>query len=144
MFRPKIYKKSGRFRSLRGVRLPRKKKFDTVIPTDGQVKVRSKYEKITVEWLNSHKIEFRYEPLLILAGKKYRPDFFLPGFDLFLEICGYGHHPFYRDRVSHKEMIYRKHNLNVVFVHFSGKGGKESLTDLLKVKLAEAGVGLID
>ena len=95
--------------------------------TPAGTSVRSRYEKKAVEYFQKENIEFIYEPLLLLDGKQYRPDFFLPEFDLFVEICGYGHMPHYRDRTAFKKQLYRKHQLKVLFIHYNGRGSLEKI-----------------
>lgn len=63
---------------------------------------------------------------MLLNGRKFRPDFFLPDFDLFVEICGYNHQPYYRDRIKYKEQIYKKNDLQSVFVNYNGTGNLRS------------------
>jgi len=121
-----------------GLKLARRQKFETSIPV-GKVKVRSKYEKRTVKYLEKNNIKFQYEPLILLDGRQYRPDFYLPEHNLFLEICGYGHMPFYSDRVAFKEEMYKKNKLKAVFVHYNGKG---SLEKLIKIELEKFGISL--
>lgn len=130
-------KKDGRPMPSRGLRLPRKKKFEAELDTTAGVKVRSKYEKRCAEFLEKYGIRFQYEPLILLDGRKYRPDFYLPDYNLFVEICGYRHMPHYTDRQSHKEQIYEKRSLNSLFINYSGKG---SLEKLLRAELEQAGV----
>jgi len=89
--------------------------------------VRSKYEKTCTAFFEKNGIEYKYEPLILLGGKQYRPDFYLPQYDLFVEICGYNHMPHYRDRVKLKEKAYAKGGLRAVFVYYNGKGSLESL-----------------
>lgn len=76
---------------------------------------------------------------MLLGGRQFRPDFYLPAYELFVEICGYGHMPHYRDRVRKKRQLYEKHGLRTVFVEYAGRG---SLKDLLRAALQEAGVTL--
>jgi hypothetical protein len=78
--------------------------------------VRSRLERACVAFLEEQGIRYQYEPLLLLAGRQYRPDFFLPDYGLFLEICGYTHMPFYCDRLLEKEAVYRKQGLKVAFL----------------------------
>jgi len=132
--RPRL-KKTGkpgsgrsRFRSARAVH--RKPHID--IPAAKAV--RSKYEKTCVEYFQQNGIAFQYEPVILLEGKQYRPDFFLPDMELFVEICGYNHMPQYRDRVGFKEKIYERNGLKALFVYYNGRG---SLADLLKAGLEE-------
>ncbi|MBN2227728.1 MAG: hypothetical protein JW763_10225 [candidate division Zixibacteria bacterium] len=117
--------------------MPRQKQFAATLSTAEGIKVRSRYEQRTVAFLAKHDIAFRYEPLIILAGRQYRPDFYLPQFNLFVEICGYGHMPFYRDTISRKKRLYAEGGLHCLFISHNGKG---SLDKLLYDELAKAGV----
>jgi len=137
MFERKKYRKSSRYTPPRGVKLERRRAFQPRIETKSGVRVRSSYEKTTADFLHKNNITFQYEPLILLAGKQYRPDFFLPDYDLFLEICGYNHMPFYTDRTKFKQELYRKHNLRAIFIRYNGKG---SLPNILKTSLAGLGV----
>ncbi len=74
---------------------------------------------------------------MLIAGRQYRPDFYLPEFNLFLELCGFNHMPFYVDRINQKRELYRKHGLNAVFVSYNGKGALEKI---LREELKAAGV----
>lgn len=126
-FAGKRFKKDGLHVAPPGVRVPRKRKFDTGIATRSGRPVRSKYEKRCADFFTEKEIEFIYEPLIILGGRQYRPDFFLPEYNLFVEICGYGHMPYYCDRTDRKEQIYRKAGLDAVFIHYNGKGSLEKI-----------------
>jgi len=137
MLKRKLYKKSGKYGPLRGIRVPRKGRFEPVLETESGVKVRSLYEKRCADYLFRNKIEFQYEPLMLLGGRQFRPDFFLPEYSLFLEICGYDHMPFYRDRTAHKRHVYRKQGLQSVFLHYKGKG---SLETRIRTELSRLGV----
>lgn len=106
----------------RGLKLPRKRLFEPVIETESGVKVRSQYEKACADFLYRNNIAFQYEPLMLLNGRQFRPDFYLSDFNLFLEICGYNHQPYYRDRISLKKRIYEKSGLSAVFVNHDGSG----------------------
>ena len=132
-------KRSPRFTPPRGTVLERHGLFEPKIATGSGVKVRSKYEKKCADFLFENKIEFQYEPLILLAGKQYRPDFYLPALNLFIEICGYNHMPFYVDRTSFKKQLYEKHNLKAIFIYFNGKG---SLEEELRKSLTAYGLEL--
>ena len=136
MQRRKRIKKTGKPSAVRGVRLAPKFKFKRTVKTGNNFRVRSRYEKKCVEYFEKNKIDYQYEPLVLLAGRQYRPDFFLSEYNLFVEICGYGHMPFYNDRVEFKRELYRRHNLRAVFVRFNGRG---SLEKILEKELSEMG-----
>jgi len=118
--------------------LPRKKLFEPVIETDSGIRVRSSYEKRCADFLYKNNIRFQYEPLMLLGGRQFRPDFYLPDHNLFIEICGYNHQPYYRDRRIHKEQIYKKNGLRAVFVNFNGNGSLEG-----KIEKNLEAVGLV-
>jgi hypothetical protein len=120
----------GKYGRRRGTRVPRKKKFEAVIETEPGVKVRSQLEKHCADFLYKNEIRFQYEPLMLLGGRQFRPDFYLPDHNLFLEICGYNHMPFYRDRTNSKKEIYEKHGLQVIFLE--GKTPRAMLSLLQK------------
>ena len=113
---------------------PKRERNKPTIETSVGIHVRSQYEKITVDFLGKHNVKFQYEPLIILDGKQYRPDFFLLEHNIFIEICGFIHMPNYRDRIKFKEELYNKNNLKSLFIEYSGKG---SLEKLLEIKLKE-------
>lgn len=131
--------KTGKPAPARGIRMPRQRRFEAILPTESGVKVRSKYECRCADFFTQHKVAFQYEPLMLLGGRQFRPDFFLPEHELFVEICGYGHMPHYRDRVKQKQELYEQHGMRAIFVHYSGKG---SLEELLQAELAKVGVTL--
>jgi DNA helicase IV len=139
MYNRKRIKKNGKCIPLRGARLERKKKFEPTIATASGVEVRSLYEKRCADFLFDNNIKFKYEPLILLDGKQYRPDFFLPDFNLFIEICGYGHMPYYNERLKLKERLYEKHNLQVLFIHYNGRG---SLEKKIRESLEKHGIDL--
>lgn len=124
-------KKTGRPGLSAGVRYKRPKIKPPSVPAAGKLNVRSRYEKECVEYFEEQGIDYKYEPLIILAGKQYRPDFYLPGLDLFIEICGFTHMPYYTDRVEQKRQMYAHGGLKAVFIVHNGRGS-------IKDKLCEA------
>ncbi len=109
-------------RPLPGKKLARKRKFEPTLETASGILVRSSYERKCADLLFANKIRFQYEPLIILDGKQFRPDYFLSDYNLFIEICGFNHQPYYRARIKFKEKIYKKNKLDAVFVHYNGTG----------------------
>jgi hypothetical protein len=105
------------------------------VPTSGRP-VRSSFEKVCVAFFEEHSLRYQYEPLLLLSGRQFRPDFYLPDLGLFIEICGYVHMPFYRDRMEEKRRVYETQGLRVVFiVPERGKKFREQLTELILGRL---------
>ncbi|MCP4634387.1 MAG: hypothetical protein GY855_15780 [candidate division Zixibacteria bacterium] len=127
MYNQRKRRKPSQYIPPRGIKLHRKKKFEPVLETKSGIKVRSKYEVTTANYLYNNSIEFLYEPLMILGGQQYRPDFYLPEYNLFLEICGYNHMPYYRDRSAYKYETYKRHGLQFIFIYYNGKGSLEKI-----------------
>jgi len=136
----KRLRKDGKHAYPSGLKLARRRKFEAVIPV-GSSKVRSNYEKRCAEYLDMNNIKYQYEPLILLDGRQYRPDFYLPDYNLFLEICGYRHMPFYSDRIERKQMIYKKNRLKAVFISYNGRG---SLEKLIESELEKFGIEFIE
>lgn len=82
----------------------------------GERPIRSKLEQAAIEWFRERRLDFQYEPLIVLGGRQYRPDFYLPQLELFVEICGFGHMPYYNDRVEEKRRHFEKAGLRVEFI----------------------------
>jgi len=69
------------------------KKNDTdILPKDGKyfttldgTKVRSKSEQFIADWFYRHSIKYEYEPLLNVKDFSFRPDFFVPDANLYIE-----------------------------------------------------------
>ena len=127
MYKRKRILKTGKPSPRPGIKLVRKKKFEPVLETKSGIRVRSSYEKKCADFLYSQNISFQYEPLILLGGKQYRPDFYLPKYNLFIEICGYGHMPYYTDRAAFKKKVYKKHKMKALFIFYSGKGSLENI-----------------
>lgn len=126
-------KKDGRPGPSAGVRYGRPKIKPPQLPAGNRLRVRSRYEKECVDYFEEMGIAYKYEPLIILAGRQYRPDFYLPDYDLFIEICGYNHMPFYTDRVEQKRQLYACHSMKAVFIVHSGRGSiKDKLRGVLE------------
>lgn len=99
--------------------------------------VRSQYEQRCADFFTERRIDFQYEPLMLLGGKQYRPDFYLPDYRLFVEICGYNHFPFYTDRQKQKQQVYEKYGMKAIFLKYDGKG---SLEKILGEAMKKAGI----
>lgn len=135
----KSNKGRSKYSFLKGAKLAGGSRTGPAIEADSGLLVRSKYEKCCVRFFKENNIEFQYEPLILLSGRQYRPDFFLPRYNLFIELCGYTHMPFYCDRLDKKKQLYAHHNLKALFIVYRGKG---SLTELLRRELRSAGLAL--
>lgn len=56
-------------------------------------RVRSKSEQAIADWLYRHSIRFEYEPLLNIKDFNFRPDFFIPEANLYIEHVSDVSHP---------------------------------------------------
>lgn len=133
----KRMRKTGKPGLIRGSRLKRKLKYQPIIESESGIKVRSKLEKCCADWFKLNNIEFLYEPLMLINGRQFRPDFYLPEYNLFLEICGYNHMPHYRDRIQQKKQIYGKYNLRTIFININKH---KSIEIILKHELEKHGI----
>ncbi len=68
------------------------KKANNYISKDGKyyttldgVKVRSKSEQFIADWFYRHSIKYEYEPLLNIKDFSFRPDFYIPDANLYIE-----------------------------------------------------------
>ncbi len=73
-------------------RIHQKKNGNTYTTKDGKLytslngtKVRSKSEQAIADWLYRHNIPFEYEPQLHVADFSFRPDFYIPAANLYIE-----------------------------------------------------------
>jgi len=139
MYQRRRLKRSKNYLPPRGIRKPRLRRFQPTLETKSGTLVRSTYERRCADLLTKNDIEFQYEPLMLLGGHQFRPDFYLPIHNLFIEICGYSHMPHYRRRMSEKMNVYKKYDLKAVFIHYSGRG---SLETIISDKLSAAGITL--
>jgi DNA helicase-4 len=72
-------------------------------------RVRSKSEQFIADWLYRHSIRFEYEPLLNVKDFEFRPDFFIPDANLYLEHISDKSFP-----IRNKEEQFEKGNLLLV------------------------------
>ncbi len=87
----------------KGVNLPKDGKYFTSL--DG-TKVRSKSEQFIADWFYRHSIKYEYEPLLNVRDFDFRPDFFIPEANLYIEHVSDKSYP-----LNGKEEQFEKANL---------------------------------
>lgn len=74
-----------------------------IYTTLGGELVRSKSERMIADWLHRHNVRYVYEPVVDFADFEFRPDFYIPEADLYLEhISNLSHDP------ADKDMQFRK------------------------------------
>lgn len=86
--------------------LPKDGKFYTTLNGD---KVRSKSEQYIADWLYRHSIKYEYEPLLNVKDFDFRPDFYIPAANLYIEHVSDKSYP-----TKNKEEQFEKGNLLLV------------------------------
>jgi superfamily I DNA/RNA helicase len=87
----------------KGINLPKDGKYFTSL--DG-TKVRSKSEQFIADWFYRHSIKYEYEPLLNVKDFDFRPDFFIPEANLYIEHVSDKSYP-----LNGKEEQFEKANL---------------------------------
>lgn len=73
------------------------------------IKVRSKSEQFIADWFYRHSIKYEYEPLLNVKDFHFRPDFFIPEANLYIEHVTDKSYP-----LTNKEEQFHKGNLLLV------------------------------
>ena len=95
--------------------------------------VRSKSEVIIANALYYHKLDYVYEPELVLEGKIYRPDFKIEDADTgdvwYWEHCGMMENAKYKERWENKKAFYKKNGIEEgknLIVTYDEKGALDS------------------
>ncbi len=93
-----------------------KKRSHTYMPKDGKyftaldgTKVRSKSEQYIADWFYRHGIKYEYEPLVNIKDFDFRPDFYIPAADLYIEHVSDKSYP-----VKDKEKQFKKANISLL------------------------------
>ena len=85
--------------------------------------VKSGGEKRIADYFHRYGIKYEYERQLRFGGflgfnsKKFRPDFYLPDFNLYIEYCGLRGQTEYDRTVNYKKRMYRKHSVRIVYIY---------------------------
>jgi len=96
------------------------------------VRVRSKIEKIIADFLFEKGIRFSYEPIVTVAGWRFRPDFFLPDYGgLIYEHFGLDDDAYQRVAQS-KISLYRRSGARFTYTTFADE---PDIEDVLTNKL---------
>lgn len=96
--------------------------------------VRSKSEVIIANALHYNKLDYEYEPEIVLEGKVKRPDFKVEDYDTgivwYWEHCGMMSDPNYKKRWEDKKKFYEKNGIvegkNLIVTYDDEKGGLDS------------------
>jgi len=81
-------------------------------------RVRSRVERNLVRFFDRHGIIYIYEQPLILEGKKFLPDFYLPDYKVYVEVLGlYNTDVRYRKTARLKKKLYLEHSIPVISLY---------------------------
>ncbi|MBN2086980.1 hypothetical protein JW758_01400 [Candidatus Peregrinibacteria bacterium] len=83
--------------------------------------VKSNYEKDVANYLYDNGVEYIYEdPLKMSNGLIIHPDFYLPGYDVYIEVYGmWGSAKYSKDRAK-KQLAYDQDDIKVIELWFGG------------------------
>lgn len=118
--------KSLFWRTTKGAELLNRLRFKRVTTLSGVV-VRNKSEKRIADLLYKCDIAFEYEKEVVLNGKKYIPDFYLPKLNLYIEFFGWSHIPNYQSRVEDKMRIYKQNGIDCIYLFHKGSKDLEGI-----------------
>ena len=113
-----------------------KHKETLTVRTKHGVLVRSRIEKIILEFLTDNGIIVQYETSLFLGDQEFHPDFYLQDYGIYLEHWG-SEEPGYVEKRRKKEEIYKKHNVQYISTEESDV---DNIEDKLKSELSKYGI----
>jgi len=100
---------------------------------------KSKGERKIAAFLDSLKIEYTYQPAVLVQDQEYQriwyPDFGLPKYSIFIEYFGMENDPVYDERTKHKLEAYRNSEIDVISVypsHLEGNYERYILKEILR------------
>jgi hypothetical protein len=129
--------KSYQWRATQGEKLLRGANFEPKVSTEAGILVRSRNEQRIADFLFRKQITFIYEPVLQLDYKVYRPDFYLPDHQLYIEFFGWTHIPSYQQKTQEKIAAYQEHQIECIYLYLKGS---RYLEDILENQLIEHNV----
>ncbi len=88
----------------------------TICRTNNGETVRSLYEKDVADFLGEHEIKYIYEPkyYFTTTGETVKPDFFLPDYNIYIEIWGMASDPIYTRRMYWKKNRYKMEDILLI------------------------------
>jgi predicted nuclease of restriction endonuclease-like RecB superfamily len=121
--------KSYQWRATQGEKLLQRANFEPKISTEAGVLVRSRNERRIADFLFGKQIAFVYESVLQLESKIYRPDFYLPNYQLYIEFFGWTHIPSYQQKTQEKIAAYREHQIACIYLYLKGSRDLENILE---------------
>jgi len=111
----------------------------TCIKTERGETVYSNGERVIANFLFRNGINYEYNKKIIKrSNQNYRFDFYLPDYDLYIEYLGLDSNVAYIKKMQEKEEFYRRHNLDLIEIHYGTP--KEIKRTLKHVLVTLAGV----
>lgn len=97
--------------------------------TVDEVAVQSRGEKRIGDWLSAHRIAYRYdERMMVAGGVRIRPDFYLPEYDLYIEYWGMNT-PEYMESRRRKMILYQREKKKLISLSYRDDAQLESLLE---------------
>lgn len=119
--------KSLFWRTTKGKELLNRLQFTRVVTTLSGLNVRTRSEKRIADFLYKKGIVFEYEKELMLNGRKYIPDFYLPELNLYVEFFGWSHIPDYQNKVEEKMSAYKENSIDCIYLFHKGSKNLEEI-----------------
>lgn len=121
--------KSLFWRTTKGRELLNRLKFERVVVTLSGLKVRTRSEKRIADFLYKQGVVFVYEKELMLNGRKYIPDFYLPKLNFYIEFFGWSHIPDYQNKVDEKMRVYKENSIDCIYLFHKGSKNLEEILE---------------
>lgn len=121
--------KSLFWRTTKSRELLNRLKFERVVVTLSGLKVRTRSEKRIADFLYKQGVVFVYEKELMLNGRKYIPDFYLPKLNFYIEFFGWSHIPDYQNKVDEKMRVYKENSIDCIYLFHKGSKNLEEILE---------------
>ena len=79
--------------------------------------LQSSLEEVVADILYERGIEYTTHKVLILRGKRFFPDFYLPKHNLYIEVFGMSDLDFYREKMALKIKEYEENGVNCIYLY---------------------------
>lgn len=79
--------------------------------------LQSSLEEVVADILYERGIEYITHKVLILRGKRFFPDFYLPKHNLYIEVFGMSDLDFYREKMALKIKEYEENGVNCIYLY---------------------------
>ena len=79
--------------------------------------LQSSLEELVADILYERGVEYTTHKVLILRGKRFFPDFYLPKHNLYIEVFGMSDLDFYREKMALKIKEYEENGVNCIYLY---------------------------